>query len=197
MLYKSLKIIAHILCWVPIGYILYAANNRLLGADPQESLLELLGLWTLIFLFLCLSITPVARIIKKPVVIKFRRLLGLYSAAYLLFHIATFFIFYLEMDLGYLVTEIVERPYITVGMLAALLLIPLSITSTKKMQRRLGRNWKRLHQLTYLVAILAIIHFIWQTKSDLNEPLTYLLWLVFLFGYRIYQKIVRKKTMGT
>ena len=192
MLYKISKILSHLLCWLPIGYILYAINNRLLGADPQEAMLELLGLWTLIFLFLCLSITPLARIIKKPLVFKFRRLLGLYSAFYLLLHIIVFFIFYLEMDLGYLLTEILERPYITVGMLAAILLIPLTITSTKKMQRKLGRNWKKLHQLVYLVAILAIVHFIWQTKSDLNQPTIYLLWLIFLLGYRIYQRSPKK-----
>ena len=192
MLYKISKILSHLLCWFPIGYILYAVNNRLLGADPQEAMLELLGLWTLIFLFLCLSITPLARITKKPIVIKFRRLLGLYSTFYLLLHITVFFIFYLEMDLAYLLTEILERPYITVGMLAAVLLIPLTVTSTKKMQRRLGRNWKKLHQLVYLIAILAIVHFIWQTKSDLNQPLIYLLWLIFLLGYRIYQRSPNK-----
>ena len=96
------------------------------------------------------------------------------------------------MDLAYLLTEILERPYITVGMLAAVLLIPLTVTSTKKMQRRLGRNWKKLHQLVYLIAILAIVHFIWQTKSDLNQPLIYLLWLIFLLGYRIYQRSPNK-----
>ena len=127
---------------------------------------------------------------------KFRRLLGLYSAVYLLFHITVFFIFYLEMDLGYLLIEVIERPYITVGMFAAILLIPLSITSTKKMQRRLGRNWKKLHQLVYLVAVFAIIHFIWQTKSDLNEPLIYLIWLIILFGYRIYQRNNKKKWLN-
>lgn len=197
MLYKISKIVAHLSCWFPLGYILYAVNNRLLGADPQESMLELLGLWALIFLFLCLSVTPVARIFKKPVFTKFRRLLGIYSAVYLLFHIALFFIFYLEMDFGYLFREIVERPYISVGMLAGILLIPLTATSTKKMQRRLGRRWKKLHQLTYLVAILAITHFIWQTKSDLNEPFIYLLWLIFLLGYRIYQRNLGKKKLRT
>ena len=113
-------------------------------------------------------------------------MMGLYAVFYLILHITIFFIFFLENSFSFLWEEIVERPYITVGMLATLLLVPLAVTSTKKMQRRLGRNWKKLHQLVYLIATLGIIHFIWQSKSDLNEPLLYLIWLLFTLGYRYY-----------
>jgi len=189
--YKLTKVLAHITCWVPLVYLIYAANNRLLGADPQEEMLHELGLWTLIFLLSGLSITPLNRIFKFPILVKFRRMLGLYAFLYLLLHITVFFIFYLELSFSYLWDEIIKRPYITVGMLATLLLIPLVVTSTKKMQRRLGRNWKKLHMLVYPIGVLAITHFIWQSKSDLNEPLLYLIWLVFLLGFRIYKSRVK------
>ena len=191
MNYKVFKILAHISCWLPFVYLVYAASNRLLGADPQEEMLHQLGLWTLIYLFLGLSITPVNKLFKLPHLIKFRRMLGLYAIFYLLLHITLFFIFYLEMDFSFLLEEIIERPYITVGMAATILLLPLAFTSTKSMQRKLGKNWKKLHKLVYLIAILAIIHFIWQSKSDLNEPLLYLIWLVAVLGYRIYRSKIR------
>ena len=191
MHYKLSKVLAHIACWVPLAYLIYAAYNRQLGADPQEEMLHQLGLWTLIYLLIGLSITPLNRIFKWPILVKYRRMLGLYAFLYLLLHLTIFFIFYLELSLSYLWDEIIERPYITVGMLAMLLLIPLVVTSTKSMQRRLGRNWKKLHQLVYPIAILAITHFIWQSKSDLNEPLLYLIWLVFLLGFRVYKSRVK------
>ncbi len=187
MNYKLLKIITHILCWLPLSYLIYAAIYRLLGADPQEEMLHQLGLWTLIFLLLGLTITPLNRIFKLPVLVKFRRMLGLYAFLYLLLHITVFFIFYLELNFSFLWEEVIERPYITVGMIATLLIIPLVLTSTRAMQRRLGRQWKKLHRLTYIVSILGITHFIWQSKSDLNEPLLYLIWLTLILGYRIYK----------
>lgn len=186
MKYKLSKLVAHIACWTPLIYLIYGANNRLLGADPQEEMLHQLGQWTLIYLLIGLSITPINKVFKFPLLIKFRRMFGLYAAFYLLLHIAVFFIFYLEMSVGYLVDEIIERPYITIGMLATLLIIPLVVTSTKKMQRKLGRHWKKLHKLAYIIAVLGIVHFIWQSKSDLNEPFWYLIWLVLMLGYRIY-----------
>jgi len=189
--YKLSKVLAHIACWVPLAYLIYAAYNRQLGADPQEEMLHQLGLWTLIYLLIGLSITPLNRIFKWSILVKYRRMLGLYAFLYLLLHLTIFFIFYLELSLSYLWDEIIERPYISVGMLAMLLLIPLVVTSTKSMQRRLGRNWKKLHQLVYPIAILAITHFIWQSKSDLNEPLLYLIWLVFLLGFRVYKSRVK------
>ena len=184
--YRVLKVILHIACWLPLIYLIYAVNHRLLGADPQEEMLHQLGLWTLIFLLGGLSITPLNRIFKFPVLVKYRRILGLYAFFYLILHITTFFIFFLENSISYLWDEIIERPYITVGMLATLMLLPLVFTSTRKMQRKLGRNWKRIHKLVYPIAILGITHFIWQSKSDLNEPLLYLIWLVSILGFRLY-----------
>jgi len=186
MHYKLSKIAAHLACWIPLIYLIYAVNNRMLGADPQEEMMNQLGLWTLRFLLIGLSITPLNRIFKFPGLVKYRRMLGLYAFMYLILHISIFFVFFLETNIGYLWDETIERPYITVGMLAALMLLPLVITSTRKMQRRMGRHWKKLHKLVYPIAILGITHFIWQSKSDLNEPLIYLIWLTFILGYRVY-----------
>ncbi len=114
-------------------------------------------------------------------------MLGLYAAFYLALHITIFFYFYLEADIALLWDEVLERPYITVGMLASVLIVPLVVTSTRSMQKRLGRHWKNLHKSVYLISILGVSHFLWQSKSDLNEPLLYVIWLVFLLGYRYFK----------
>jgi len=178
----------HFSCWLPFGYVLYGIHQRKLGADPQEAVLETFGLWALIFLLLCLSLSPLASILKKRILIRYRRMLGLYFAFYLSLHLTTFFVFFAEIDINFLIAEIWDRPYIFIGILAWVLTLPLIFTSTKKMQRYLGRRWKKLHQLTYLIAVLGVSHFLWQSKSDLNEPLIYMIWLLVLFGYRLNRK---------
>lgn len=187
--YRLSKSLAHIACLSPIAWLVYAAYNRLLGGDPQEKMLHELGLWTLIYLLLGLSVTPLRTIFNLNILLKFRRMLGLYAAFYLSLHITVFFYFYLESDISFLWQEIVERPYVTVGMLATLLIIPLVLTSTRFMQKKLGRRWKTLHKAVYAISALGITHFIWQSKSDLNEPLWYFIWLVFLLGFRYYEKV--------
>lgn len=191
---QMLKVVAHISCWIPLILLIYGAINRTLGADPQEEMLHQLGLWVLIFILLGLTITPINRLLGLPSLVRYRRLLGLYAAFYLLLHIAIFFVFYLEMSLSYLWDEIIERPYVTVGMLATILMLPLVVTSTKSAQRRLGRKWKKLHQLVYPIGILGIVHFIWQSKSDLNEPLLYAFWLAAILFFRIYWSNFRNKS---
>ena len=134
---------------------------------------------------LSLSITPLRRVSGVNVFIKFRRMLGLYSFLYLSLHLLTYFAFYLEFRWFELGKEIIERPYITVGFLAWILMIPLTITSTKKLQRRLGRKWVSLHKMVYSIAALGLIHYVWQSKSDLNEPLIYVTWGFILMVLRV------------
>ncbi len=195
--YKLLKLISHLLSFVPLGYVVFAiaTQSRLLGADPQEKVLHLMGLWSLIFLLVTLSLTPINRIFKLPIIIRFRRAFGLYSAFYLLLHITTFFVFYLELEFAQLLHETIERPYITLGMLAAVLMVSLTFTSTKAIQRRMGGKWRKLHQSIYVIGCLGVAHFIWQSKSDLNEPFWYLIWLIFVLGYRIFYKLQTTKTL--
>jgi sulfoxide reductase heme-binding subunit YedZ len=188
---SMIKAIAHLACFAPLGYLVYAVNNRLLGGDPQESVLHLLGYWSMLFLLLCLTVTPLKQITKQSQLLHYRRMLGLYCVFYLVLHLTMFFIFYLESNLYLLWQEVVERPYITLGMAASLMLIPLTVTSTKKMQRLLGRRWKKIHWMIYPIALMALGHFIWQSKADLNEPLTYMAWLLILLGYRLYRRFIR------
>ena len=180
-----IKVLAHGLAFVPLMWLVYAAFTRQLGGDPQEKVLHELGLWGLIFLLLSLSMTPARYVYRKVPWIKFRRMLGLYSAFYVSLHLFIFFAFYLVFDFSQLLDEIWGRPYITVGILAFLGLLPLVFTSTKNAQRKLGRKWKLLHQLVYPIAVLALVHFIWQSKSDLNEPLLYVLWAIVLVVVRL------------
>jgi len=191
MNYRLAKLTAHLLCWFPLVYLVIAVIHKRLGADPQESMLHLLGFWSLVFLLTGLSLTPLNRAFSFPVLIKFRRMFGLYAGFYVLLHITMFFVFYVSFDFNELILEVFERPYITVGMLAFVFMLPLIITSTKRMQRILGRRWKQLHRLAYPISVLAIIHFIWQSKSDLNEPLIYAIWLALVIGFRIYWSKVK------
>lgn len=159
-----------------------------LGADPVAEIEHRLGLWALRFLVLTLTITPLRRLTGWNVLVRFRRMLGLYAFAYASLH----FTAYLGLDLrGYwtqVFEDIAKRPYITVGFLAWLLLVPLAATSTAGWIRRLGRHWARLHTLVYPVAVLAVLHFWWLVKSDLREPALYAALVALLLGYRVWQR---------
>ena len=141
-----------------------------------------------------LAITPLRQLTGQPVLIRFRRMLGLYAFFYACLHFAA----YLGLDLrGYwtqIFAEIVKRPYITVGFSAWLLLVPLAITSTQGWIRRLGRNWGHLHKLVYAVGVLAVLHFWWLVKSDIREPLLYASILAALLGWRLWKRFSRRRT---
>ena len=164
-----------------------------LGAEPVAAIEHELGLWALRLLLATLAISPLRQLTGQPALLKFRRMLGLYAFAYATLH----FIAYLGLDLrGYwaqVFEEIVKRPYITVGFLAWLLLLPLALTSTRGWMRRLGRNWGRLHKLVYPIAVLAVLHFWWLVKSDIREPLLYAVILAALLGWRAWKAIAARK----
>ncbi len=162
-----------------------------LGPDPVAAIEHELGQWALRLLLLTLAITPLRQLTGQPVLLRFRRMLGLYAFAYASLHFAA----WLGLDLGgywtQLFEEIVKRPYITVGFAAWLLLVPLALTSTRGWMRRLGRNWGRLHRLAYAIAVLAVLHFWWIVKSDYREPLLYAAILALLLGWRLWKRIAR------
>ncbi len=167
-----------------------------LGANPIEELMHLLGGGALVLLLVTLAVTPVRRLTGYNRIIKSRRTLGLFAFTYASVH----FLVYSVLDQGlafkYIVEDVVDRPYITVGFLAFVLMIPLAVTSTKGWVRRLGKRWVTLHRLAYLSAALGVLHFYWRVKADTLWPLLAAGVLAVLLGLRVWwarQKAVTKK----
>ncbi len=156
-----------------------------LGADPVNRMLHACGKTALNLLLITLLVTPVRRLTGFTHVLRLRRMLGLFAFFYVCLHFFVYLVFDQVLDLHAVLQDVVKRPYITIGFTGLLLLIPLAITSTQKMMRRLGRRWQRLHQLIYVVAILGVWHYYWQVKRDVREPLLYIFMLSLLLGYRI------------
>ena len=184
-LYKPLVFVAGLapLAWMICGALqLFGAS---LGADPVKKLEHECGKTALNFLLLTLAVTPVRTLTGLPQLLRLRRMLGLFVFFYAVVHFTVYLVLDLELNLPLVGADIVKRPYITVGFTALLLLVPLALTSTNGMMRRLGRRWQSLHRLIYVIAALAVWHFYWQVKRDVREPLLYLGMLALLLGYRL------------
>ena len=158
-----------------------------LGADPVKHMLHTCGRWTLNFLMITLCMTPLRDLTQSVFWLRFRRMFGLFAFFYVLLHFSVYLFLDQDGRLGALWQDIAKRPYITIGMLGLLLLLPLALTSTVKAQRRLGRDWTRLHRLIYVVALLGVWHFWWQVKKDISQPLLYACGLSILLGYRLWK----------
>ena len=194
-------------CLAPLGLLILQALGYFgsLGANPVEHVLNVCGKSGLNLLMLTLCITPLRRSTGINRLISFRRLLGLFAFFYLALHFSTYALLDLgllyepSLAWGTLLVDIAERPYITVGFTALVLLIPLAATSTRAMQRRLGRKWAKLHRLIYVVAVLGVVHYYWQVKSDLDfaEPLLYAFLLTVLLGVRLRHWLVHAKPAVT
>jgi sulfoxide reductase heme-binding subunit YedZ len=156
-----------------------------LGANPVQEVLETLGITALNLLLITLTITPLRRITGRSWLVALRRSLGLLAFVYALLHGLTYAALDQRLDWAGLLIDVTERPYITVGFLALVLLVPLAVTSTNAMQRRLGRRWLMLHRTVYAIAALGVLHFFWQVKLDTSEPLLYSLMLAALLGFRL------------
>jgi len=165
-----------------------------LGADPVKVMLHTCGRWALNFLMITLCMTPLRDLTHSVFWLRFRRMFGLFAFFYVILHFTVYLVFDQAGKWGALWQDIVKRPYITIGMLGLLLLIPLAVTSTAKAQRRLGRRWTTLHRLVYLIAILGVWHFWWQVKKDISQPLLYVCGLSLLLGYRVWKH--RKSLLG-
>jgi methionine sulfoxide reductase heme-binding subunit len=174
------------LCLVPLARLVWKGFQGDLGANPIEVITHSTGLWTLIFLLITLSITPLRKLTSQPWLIQFRRMLGLYAFFYGLLHFLTYFWLDKFFDFNEIVKDVYKRPFITAGFTAFVLMIPLAVTSTRGWIRRLGgRRWNLLHKLIYVSAIAGVVHFIWLVKKDLTEPLRYAILVGILLGYRI------------
>jgi len=188
MKFSFLKALAFLACLIPFGQLLYNGYQGDLGANPIETITRFTGSWALIILLVTLSVTPLRRITGWNELIKFRRMLGLFAFFYVLLHFSTFLVLDHFFDFDRIAKDILKRPYVTVGFTGFLLMIPLAITSTAKMIRRLGKRWQQLHRLVYLVGIAGVIHFYWLVKSDIRRPVQYGAVLVLLLGYRLATK---------
>jgi sulfoxide reductase heme-binding subunit YedZ len=155
-----------------------------LGVNPIEKLTHVTGMTGLILLLLSLSVTPLRRLTGWNPLIKIRRLIGLFSFFYLSAHFGVWMVLDLGFEFSWILEDIAERPYITVGFTGFVLLIPLAVTSTQGWIRRLGRRWARLHRLAYVTAVLGIVHFYWLVKADTRLPLALAGVLTVLLGYR-------------
>ena len=185
---KALKVILFGTGLVPLALLAWDGYAGNLGANPIETITRSTGSWTLIFLLVTLSVTPLRRLFGWNDVIKFRRMLGLFAFFYACLHFTTYFWLDQFFDLRAIVKDVVKRPFITVGFTSFVLLVPLAITSTAGMIRRLGKRWQLLHRLVYVSAIGGVFHFLWLVKADTRRPLTYGSVLALLLGYRLVGK---------
>jgi len=171
---------------VPLVSLVVRGVTGTLDANPIAQIENELGLAALVFLVACLACTPARRVWGWTRPVRIRCELGLLAFFYASLHLLTYVFLDQQVDVGRIVADVVERPFITIGFLAFLALVPLAFTSTRASIRRLGfHRWQRLHQLTYLAGVLAVIHFIWRVKLDVSQPLTYAVVLLILLGARL------------
>ncbi|HOB60557.1 MAG TPA: protein-methionine-sulfoxide reductase heme-binding subunit MsrQ [Candidatus Competibacteraceae bacterium] len=182
----AVKPLVFVACLLPLAWLLWLTWQGQLGVNPVETLSHRTGDWSLRFLLLTLAVTPLRRLSGWNRLQRFRRMLGLFAFFYVGLHFAVYLVFDQFFDWQAIVADVAKRPYITVGFTAFLLLIPLAVTSTNGMMKRLGRNWQRLHRLVYLIAVLGVLHYAWLVKADLREPLLYGGLLSVLLGYRLW-----------
>jgi methionine sulfoxide reductase heme-binding subunit len=182
-------------CLAPLALLAYRAVTGDLGTNPEETLNRFTGDWTLRFLLIALAVTPLRRLTGWAQIGRLRRMLGLFAFAYALVHFLTWIWVGQQFDPGAIVRDVIKRPFITVGFAALLMLVPLAVTSTDAMVRRLrGRNWRALHRLVYVIAVCGVVHFLWLVKSDIREPLLYGAILALLLGMRAWWALRRTAT---
>lgn len=170
-----------------------ASPGSALGAEPGEAVVHELGAWGLRTLLLTLLISSVARLAGKPGLIRFRRMAGLWAFSYVVLHFTAWFALLAGLDLDAALGDFTKRPYITMGLTALLLLIPLAVTSTRGWQRRLGRRWRLLHRLVYPAAVAAWIHLLWLSKASYMDAAIYGAVLALLFAERIRDAVRRRR----
>ncbi len=180
-------------CLLPLAWLVWLTTSGGLGANPIEATNRFLGDWALRFLLIALAVTPLRIVSGRAAVVRFRRMLGLFAFAYAALHLSSYLVLDQFFDWPAVWKDIVKRWYITVGMTTFALLVPLAITSTKGMIKRLGgRRWQMLHRLVYAAGIGAVFHFYMMVKADVREPLIYAAILALLLGIRVVVRLRRK-----
>jgi sulfoxide reductase heme-binding subunit YedZ len=175
-----------------LSYALYsdtALGTKLMTADPIQKLDRELGDWALIFIILTLAVRPLADILQRKELVAYRRMVGLFAFFYVCLHFSSYIVLNLQLDVDVFIKDLTKRNFITIGIIAFTLLIPLTITSNKAMIKRIGgKNWNKLHTLIYLIAILGVIHFFMMIRADFTRPSIYLMIIFTLLIYRCWVK---------
>ena len=194
---KWTKVVVFLFCLIPFfGLVDRALHNRL-GANPVEFLQHATGDWILRFLVFTLSITPLRKLLNLPDLIRFRRMLGLFAFFYACLHFLTYLGPDQSFDLSAMWKDVAKRPFITVGFLGFVLLIPLALTSTTGWIRRLGgKRWQMLHRAIYISAIAGVVHYYWLVKSDVRKPLFYGALVAILLLWRLGSWISRRRSQA-
>ena len=184
-----LKSLVFVLALVPLGWLAFTVLTGRTGPNPAKDIILATGIWALRFLLITLAITPVRRLTGVNVVIQYRRMLGLFAFFYACVHLFSYLLFDRLFHVGEILTDIADRPFITAGMTALALMIPLAVTSTKGWIRRLGRRWQTLHRIVYLSAAAACLHFVWKVKVVVGEPVYCVTVLTVLLGFRLLWRL--------
>ena len=179
------KIFVFLLCLWPLYSIIYQIFYNNLGAEPVDKIINHFGEWTLIFIFLTLSMSPLKRITNSTVWIKFRRMLGLFVFFYASIHLLSYVGLDYRFDFQPILNDVLKKKFVFIGFAAWLLLIPLAITSSNKMMKILKHNWKKIHRLIYIIGIFGVLHFIWLSKTIFFKPLIFLVILIILLLFRV------------
>jgi len=196
---RGLKAALFVVCLIPFALTamaVFGVAGLSLGANPVEELIHRNGLWGLRFLLITLAITPLRRLTGYLWLVRLRRMFGLFAFFYVVTHFLCYAVIDQRLALGAIVEDVLERPYITLGMVGLVLLVPLAATSTNAMMRKLGSRWQSLHRLVYVVAILGVWHFWWQVKQDIREPRLYAAILAVLLGYRLWHRHLSRRRLS-
>jgi methionine sulfoxide reductase heme-binding subunit len=186
---RFLKTVVFVNALIPLALLLWDLYHKRVGPNPLQFATTTTGMLTLIFLSLTVAITPLRKIFGINSLVKIRRMLGLFAFFYGALHLLTYIWFDRAFNFASVIPDVVKRPFILAGMTAFLLMVPLAITSTNKMVKRLGgKRWAKLHRLVYLSIIAAVVHFWMLVKSDTSLPLTFGFIVLFLLGYRLLTK---------
>lgn len=194
---KFYKAIVFINCAVPLALMLWDVYHQRVGANPVEFVTRTTGMLTLVFLLISLAVTPLRKWTSVQWLIRFRRMLGLYAFFYGFLHLLTYVWFDRSWKLGTVVPDILQRPFIAIGMLSFFIMVPLAITSTDKMLKRMGgKRWQKLHKTVYLAAIGGVVHYYLLVKSNVRLPLALGFVLVLLLGYRAFNAYMNQKVLS-
>ena len=176
----------------PVLYLALGLFFDYLGANPIENILHSLGEWALVILILCLSLSPISRILKWAQLIQLRRMFGLFAFLYALLHFLSYFGFEQGFELGLVLDDLWDRPFIAVGFAAFIIIFVLATTSTQKKRRQMGVHWKTVHRFVYLAVILSVIHFWWLVKADVKDPILYAFLVTLVLLERVWYWSKRK-----